>query len=160
VRAREQIARRADKLCSDPDDFWARSKAARGLILEGIDLSNARRRPRWEPSPKWANPIRIGDSSLSEGGLFEPHVSHDKGLDVDVAIMTMNPRVMKRHVNNPTYSRDLTRELIQAFLAEKLVGIDVIFFSDEQLAEEFEDVIRDDGIHWTHFHIRYKESGP
>lgn len=25
------------------------------LILEGIDLSNARRRPRWEPSPKWAN---------------------------------------------------------------------------------------------------------
>jgi transposase len=25
------------------------------LILEGIDLSNARRRPRWEPSPKWAS---------------------------------------------------------------------------------------------------------
>lgn len=24
------------------------------LILEGIDLSNARRRPRWEPSPKWS----------------------------------------------------------------------------------------------------------
>jgi transposase len=23
------------------------------LILEGIDLSQARRRPRWEPSPKW-----------------------------------------------------------------------------------------------------------
>ena len=23
------------------------------LVLEGIDLSHARRRPRWEPSPKW-----------------------------------------------------------------------------------------------------------
>ncbi len=24
------------------------------LILDGIDLSNARRRPRWEPSPTWS----------------------------------------------------------------------------------------------------------
>jgi transposase len=24
------------------------------LIIEGIDLTNARRRPRWEPSPRWS----------------------------------------------------------------------------------------------------------
>jgi len=43
VRAREQVARRANMLCSDPDDFWARSKAARGVMAEIMWLDEQER---------------------------------------------------------------------------------------------------------------------
>jgi len=43
LRAHEQLARRADQLCDDPNDFWSRSKTARAVMAELMWLDEQER---------------------------------------------------------------------------------------------------------------------
>ncbi len=100
---------------------------------------------------RWAgrgHRIGIGDISLQNGGQISGHVSHRRGVDVDVRPMRNDGREQPTTIHQRVYSRELTRQVIELFRAE-LRSTTLVLFNDRQIR----------GTTWyrnhdNHFHLR------
>lgn len=101
--------------------------------------------------------VAVGDISLEHGGDIPGHVSHERGLDVDVRPM--------RRANDQctwgtrwtfsTYDRTATRALIRKFRALAPGHIKLIYFNDPVLIDE--GLTRWYSGHDDHIHVRFCE---
>lgn len=75
----------------------------------------------------------IGDISKKGGGDISGHVSHEKGVDVDVRILRTDGKKSPTRYQDREYSRELTRELIELFLGNTIFPVKLIFFNDPEI---------------------------
>jgi hypothetical protein len=124
----------------------------------------------WNSAHPQGPRIAIGDISPPGGSLgrFEPHSSHRAGLDVDLNLEGGNaswqnkkgPKVDNRWnwVNNPTYSRSLTKELARLIVDHPKGGLKVkfILFDDPEVWSVSNKVKMDrSSPHRDHLHVRF-----
>lgn len=107
--------------------------------------------------------IWIGDISKDGGGPLPPHKSHQRGIDVDVALVLHDPTKRgKFSFTNPAYSRELTQELITLFHTHSTLPVEVIFFADPDVETRGPDeaprteLSESDISHRSHFHVRFE----
>ena len=91
----------------------------------------------------------IGNISLPDGAVFDPHKGHRSGLDVDVRVLEKNGRQCKLTRFSPQYDRDGTQKLIELFWATGVVK--VIYFNDLTISHVCQRKRHDD-----HFHVSLK----
>ena len=101
--------------------------------------------------------VAIGDISLEHGGDIAGHVSHERGLDVDVRPMRTAKDQCRVGVSyrSLAYDRAATRDLIRAVRATARGHIKLIYFNDPVLIRE--GLVRSYAGHDDHLHIRYCE---
>lgn len=97
--------------------------------------------------------IGIGDISTAEGPT-PGHSSHDKGLDVDIALVANTDAEIGLTWRDPEYSRDRTQELVDLFYNNPILRIRRILFNDPQITGvEFCDG------HHNHLHVSFISPG-
>jgi peptidoglycan hydrolase-like protein with peptidoglycan-binding domain len=96
-------------------------------------------------------PIQFGDISRKGGGPFPPHQSHRSGNDVDARPFRKDLLMLPEDCRKPTYSRPLTKELID--LVRKEFPRTIILFNDERLIKA--GLTRFAAGHFNHLHIRF-----
>jgi hypothetical protein len=113
------------------------------------------------------HPIRVLDVSKRGGGPLENgsggfHASHQTGVDMDIGFMRTDAN-RRRGVrfDNPAsnYSRDLTEELLDTFIAESTVGVEYIFFADP-FVEQYGRIgssKKSNASHTKHVHVRFRD---
>jgi len=108
----------------------------------------------------WANKYETGYVGI--GDINAPdHLSHKTGVDVDIQLMKKDGSPGTRITDTINYSRDYTRELIEAIIATG--DVELIRFNDQILIDEFAGrvtIIKDKvGVttHNNHLHVRYKQ---
>ncbi len=94
--------------------------------------------------------IGIGDLSLQGGGPMSPHVSHQKGVDVDIRPMRNDRREDPVVYQSPSYSRSLTQELVNLIRGNGILRVQYIFFNDPQVTG-----VSDQSGHDNHLHVRF-----
>jgi peptidoglycan hydrolase-like protein with peptidoglycan-binding domain len=101
--------------------------------------------------------VAIGDIGLEHGGEIPLHVSHERGLDVDVRPMRRNKDQCRWGVNYrwSTYDRAATRDLIKAIRATAPKHVKLIYFNDPVLIGE--GLTTWHSGHDDHLHVRYCE---
>jgi peptidoglycan hydrolase-like protein with peptidoglycan-binding domain len=101
--------------------------------------------------------VAIGDIGLEHGGDIAGHLSHERGLDVDVRPMRNSKDQCRTGVSyrSSAYDRAATRDLIKAIRATAKGHVKLIFFNDPVLIRE--GLVRWYTGHDNHLHIRYCE---
>lgn len=106
---------------------------------------------------KWAEDndvlLQYSDISKKDGGYLSPHASHQKGIDIDIRPVRNDGKEGTTSINDSTYSRDKTRELINDILATG--DVKIIYFNDPVLIEEFKPKVKKWDGHEDHLHVRY-----
>jgi peptidoglycan hydrolase-like protein with peptidoglycan-binding domain len=98
--------------------------------------------------------VGIGDISLPNGGPMPPHASHDRGIDVDVALVAKTNEEIALTWDHPKYSNERTQQLIDLFLHNPVLGIRVIFFNDPNAKG-----VKPWAGHDNHFHVSFLAPG-
>jgi len=124
----------------------------------------------WNKAHPQGPRIVISDISPPGGSLgrFEPHSSHRVGLDVDLNLeggnaswqLKKGPKVNNRWnwVDNPNYSRSLTKELARLIVDHPKGGLKVkfILFDDPEVWPVSNKVRLDKtSPHRDHLHVRF-----
>jgi hypothetical protein len=99
--------------------------------------------------------IGVGDISFRGGGRMPPHVSHDKGLDVDLRIMRNDRQEGGTTYREASYSRALTQRLVDTIRANQVLPIKLILFNDPQVTG-----VKPWKGHDNHLHVRFTPSVP
>jgi peptidoglycan hydrolase-like protein with peptidoglycan-binding domain len=96
----------------------------------------------------------VGDISLLGGGDISGHVSHEKGVDVDVRLLRGDWAEEGVVWQDSAYSRQRTQELLDLFWTNSLLAVDKIFFNDAQTqgTQPWPN-------HDNHFHVRFRQPG-
>ncbi|MBI4524973.1 MAG: penicillin-insensitive murein endopeptidase [Deltaproteobacteria bacterium] len=94
--------------------------------------------------------IGIGRISFEGGGPMEG-ASHRLGVDVDIRPMRNDSREAGTDWRLPSYSRELTQELVDIIFANPVLEVDVIFFNDPNIKG-----VRPWSNHDNHLHVRFK----
>lgn len=98
--------------------------------------------------------LRIGNISLQGGGPMHPHVSHQKGLDVDIALVASTNEEVGMTWRDAKYSRQRTQELVNLIRSNAILGIKTILFNDPNVT----GVKYWDG-HNDHLHVSFVSPG-
>jgi len=96
----------------------------------------------------------VGDISLLGGGDISGHVSHEKGVDIDVRPLRDDWAEEGVLWTDSVYSRERTQELIDLFWANSHLAVDRIFFNDEA-TQGTQPWLNHD----NHFHVRFRHPG-
>ena len=125
---------------------WATGAAIAAVRTAAVTIGQAGR-----------GPVAIGDASFEHGGDMPGHVSHERGMDVDIRVMRRDDRQCQWGGNYrmAVYDRGATRALIRAIRAAAPGHIKVIYFNDPVLIRE--GLTRWNSGHDDHLHIRYCE---
>jgi peptidoglycan hydrolase-like protein with peptidoglycan-binding domain len=101
--------------------------------------------------------VAIGDIGFEHGGDIPGHMSHERGLDVDVRPMRKAEDQCRWGVNYhwSTYDRAATRDLVKAIRATAPGHVKLIYFNDPVLIRE--GLTKWYSGHDDHLHIRYCE---
>lgn len=97
-----------------------------------------------------ASVMWINDLSLTTGGPYPPHGTHQTGLDVDVRLPKTNGESGGITFSSSDYDRDATREMLKAFKSCLLVKS--ILFNDSVLIGE--SLCNYYSGHDNHFHVK------
>lgn len=94
--------------------------------------------------------LGVGDISKEGGGTISGHVSHRRGVDVDIRVPRSDGVEDGSDHRLPTYSRVRTQKLVELFRANDILPVTFIFFNDSNVA----------GVsHWknhdNHLHVRF-----
>jgi peptidoglycan hydrolase-like protein with peptidoglycan-binding domain len=128
------------------DRQYGRKETIQSLIKIGEEWAK-----RFPNAPR----IGIGDISKRGGGEFPPHKSHRTGVDVDIRPMRSDKVEGRTNwKDSTTYSRELTRQLIQ--LIRTFYNVEMIFFNDPVLI--MEKLSKRWPGHDDHLHIRFAPS--
>lgn len=98
--------------------------------------------------------IGIGNISLAGGGEMPPHVSHQQGVDVDLAPVASTEEEIALTWNDAKYSRQRTQQLVNLLHSNPILNIRTILFNDPHITgvESWEG-------HDNHLHISFFPSG-
>jgi murein endopeptidase len=101
--------------------------------------------------------IAVGDISLEHPGDIPGHVSHERGLDVDVRLLRKanDQCSWGSRWNYTTYDRAATRAMIKKFRSLGAGHIKVIYFNDPVLIRE--GLTKWYSGHDDHIHVRFCE---
>jgi hypothetical protein len=119
---------------------YGTAKTVQALKAIGVSWAEKHHSPR----------IGIGDISKRGGGKISGHVSHRKGVDVDVRPVRNDNQELPVTYRDRGYSRELTQELIDFFHNNKVLSVKVIFFNDPQIHN-----VQPWPNHDNHFHVRF-----
>lgn len=108
----------------------------------------------WEKLYPSGPRVGIGDISLPNGGPMPPHASHDRGIDVDIALVANTNEEIGLTWDHPKYSHERTQQLIDLFLNNPVLGVRVIFFNDPQARG-----VQPWAGHDNHFHVSFLSPG-
>jgi murein endopeptidase len=90
------------------------------------------------------------DVSLRNGGDISGHVSHERGVDVDVAVPRNDGRELPRiDRHSQAYSRVGTQKVVDLFRAE--LAVTHVFFNDPKV-----DRVSPWPNHENHLHVRIR----
>jgi hypothetical protein len=78
------------------------------------------------------------------------HLSHQTGLDLDIKLVSQDLKAADT-IDSPDYSPELTKELLELFLHQKILNVKVIFFEGKVNLPKVE---WREG-HGNHFHVRF-----
>jgi len=103
--------------------------------------------------------VAVGDASFEHGGNIPGHVTHEKGLDVDVRLMRDDRNQCRAATTyrRATYDRAATLALIRAIRATAPGHVKLIYFNDPVLIRQ--GLVQAYPGHDDHLHIRYCEPG-
>ncbi|MCU0540805.1 MAG: penicillin-insensitive murein endopeptidase [Oscillatoriaceae cyanobacterium Prado104] len=98
--------------------------------------------------------IGIGNISFAEGGPMPPHVSHQQGVDVDIAPVANTDEEIPLTWDHPKYSRQRTQQLVDLLRSNPILDIRTILFNDPDIAgvEPWQG-------HDNHLHVSFFPSG-
>jgi len=74
------------------------------------------------------------------------------GFDLDIRPMRNDNRESDTDVDSPTYSHELTLQLIELFRGQDILKVENIFFNDPEIRIQG---LRPEVGHSNHFHIRF-----
>lgn len=74
--------------------------------------------------------LGIGNISYRGGGPMPPHVSHQKGIDVDLAPIAKTSEEIPLTWDNPKYSQQRTQELVDLIRRNPVLSVRTILFND------------------------------
>jgi murein endopeptidase len=114
----------------------------------------------WESFHPGPTPLfGIGEISKEGGGPLPPHVSHRKGVDVDIRILRSDGAKSPTRITAASYSRQRTTELIRFILAHSTIPVKLILFNDPVIhsAPEFRSVVQPYPGHDNHLHVRFRD---
>ncbi|MFA5922038.1 MAG: penicillin-insensitive murein endopeptidase [Methylococcaceae bacterium] len=110
-------------------------------------------------------PVVISDISKKGGGRLDPHKSHKKGLDVDILLVPRKSTMKNVTVKTlDKYDQQVTKELIELFLNNPYITVQIIWLADPDIEAYFEEqrgikIVHSDlgkkDAHMDHFHIRF-----
>jgi len=101
--------------------------------------------------------INVGDISKSGGGAMSGHSCHQNGLEADIRYVrndgTEGP--LDLSTDSTLYSKTLTVELMQLFVATGLVDLIYVHPDSDIAASDVAGVVQDSSAtHINHFHVR------
>lgn len=99
--------------------------------------------------------IDIRDISFQGGGPINGHVSHQKGIDIDILLVRKDGKQGAITFHDPSYSQSLTRELVELIHTNSVLPIQFILFNDPALRPR----VRQWPKHDDHLHVRFVEPG-
>lgn len=108
----------------------------------------------WQRAHPQGPRLGIGDISLRGGGPIRGHVSHQKGVDVDIHLVRNDGREEPTRYQLPQYSRAMTQELINLIRANGILGVRYIFFNDPKATG-----VKPWPNHDNHLHVRFIAPG-
>ena len=120
---------------------YARPEVVR--VIEWIGSEWQRMHPR---GPR----LGIGDLSLLGGGLTPRHGAHQRGLEVDIRPPRNDGRELPATFTQPTYSRDLTQQLVALIRRNPIARVRVILFNDNAVPG-----VRSYPGHNNHLHVGF-----
>lgn len=106
---------------------------------------------------KWAQAfpngprIGVGNLSFAEGGPMPPHVSHQQGVDVDLAPIASTEEEIALTWDNPKYSRQRTQELVNLIRQNPFLDVRTILFNDSDITGVESWAGHDDHLHVSFF---------
>jgi peptidoglycan hydrolase-like protein with peptidoglycan-binding domain len=104
-------------------------------------------------------PLRVGEMSIKGGGLFGAHTGegHRDGFALDLGLFRKDRKNQPTNINDPTYDRALTQQLITALDQSPLVVL--MIFNDRQISAG--NKVRHDKegthIHDNHVHLEFRK---
>jgi murein endopeptidase len=136
-----------DPYTQQPPNRIGRRNGTAMLVHRLVDLG------RWWAQNHPDGPsLGIGDLSLTGGGSFDLHASHENGLDVDVRL----PRADgKEGPSNPaTYDRVATQALADWFVAN---GAQFVFYGPNLEVRGPRSIVMVWPNHDDHLHVRFRD---
>lgn len=108
----------------------------------------------WVATNAGANLMQVNEFAIHEGGQYDPHETHQTGLNCDVRLPKTDGTA-GTVVGADDYDRDACRAMLQAWHAQDLVeGAGAILLEDDTLIAEGLCVAHKD--HTNHFHVSLK----
>lgn len=98
--------------------------------------------------------IGVGNLSLAGGGVMPPHVSHQQGTDVDLALIASTEEEIALTWEHPKYSRQRTQQLVDLIRNNPILGIRTILFNDPDVTG-----VTPWAGHDNHLHVSFLPSG-
>lgn len=132
--------------------YYSYSSSSRQWGKPGMIYGLMNAAGRWKMQHPQAPRIGVGDISLKHGGYMSGHVSHRKGIDVDIR------PIRKDNIQGPTrvgwssYSRARTYFWIASYV-KKHLNIQVVIFNDPKIYGPLWYVIYWPNHH-NHLHVR------
>lgn len=93
--------------------------------------------------------LQIGDISYSDGKVMSPHVSHRRGIDVDIRPIRKDSKNLPVSIGDPQYDQKRTKAVVE--IIKKYTLTSSILFNDTAIA----GVTYASGHH-NHLHVRFK----
>jgi len=93
--------------------------------------------------------IGIGDLSFSDGRLMNPHLSHRRGIDVDMRPIRLDGKALPIAYTHAQYDRPRTLKLIECLRQDP--NLSMIIFNDPKIVG-----LVTAGGHDNHLHLRFK----
>lgn len=121
------------------DTHWGKQETINALIRIGHE---------WAQSD--ATPLAVGHISKPDGSKFPPHVSHRKGVDVDIRPRRKDGENLPVTINQKMYDAAATRKLVETIRANAKVKL--ILFND--LALVAAGLTKQYPNHSDHLHVR------
>jgi len=98
--------------------------------------------------------VGIGDISKQGGGQISGHVSHRKGIDVDIRPLRNDGQEQPVTIHQDAYSQALTQELVDLMDANPVLSVQFVFFNDPDIQGA-----QHEANHDNHLHIRFHLPG-
>jgi Penicillin-insensitive murein endopeptidase len=108
----------------------------------------------WKRAHPTGPRIGIGDISLRGGGPMPPHVSHQRGLDVDIRLVRADGREAPVRYQDAGYSRALTQQLVNIIRTNPVLPVEFILFNDPAVTG-----VKKWKGHDNHLHVRFRVPG-
>jgi peptidoglycan hydrolase-like protein with peptidoglycan-binding domain len=95
--------------------------------------------------------LQVGNISLQEGGFMEPHTSHQKGVDVDIAPIANDTAEIPLTWSHPQYSRERSQQLVDLIHNNPLLKVRSILFNDPNVRDVSPWAGHDNHLHVSFF---------